>query len=145
MIQCIHIVEHNRVINTTNKDLAKWFRELNARFFENRIDANIQVRFAISEDDLDQLGDDCDGAYIHDLQTILISKTFRKLSRITKIVVLHEMIHAEFPEHISDHSTEDHGLIFQHRLVDLFHQGAYDGLLMALLAIGLSGFCLLKF
>ena len=113
----------------TNKDLANWFERINERFFSDRLDSSIEVRFATSETDQDELGDDCDGSYNHDDRVILIDKKLRGYPRVVEILVLHEMIHAEFPDHISQSETEDHGTMFQHRLVELFHQGAYDGLL----------------
>lgn len=113
----------------TNKDLQRWFNSFNKRFFENRIDSRVQVRFAMNEEDRDDIGDDCDGVYVIDEKVILIDKNLRVYRRLTQIILLHEMIHAEFPQHISQPYTEDHGMIFQHRMVELFKAGAFDGLL----------------
>ena len=113
----------------TNKDLEKWFKAFNRRFFENRIDPRVQVRFAMSEDDLDEIGNDCDGVYLIEEKVILIDKGLRPYGRMVQVILLHEMIHAEFPHHISQPFTEDHGMVFQHRMVELFNTGAFDGLL----------------
>jgi hypothetical protein len=113
----------------TNKDLARWLKLFNGRFFDGRIDPAVQVRFALSEEDQCDLGDDCDAVYLPDEQLILIEKTFRSYERVTQILLLHEMIHAEFPDHVSQPFSDDHGMIFQHRVVTLFNLGAYDGLL----------------
>jgi hypothetical protein len=113
----------------TNKDLEKWFKQFNRRFFENRIDPRVQVRFAMSEDDRDVIGDDCDGVYLVDEKVILIDKALRGYRRLTQMILLHEMIHAEIPKHISQPFIEDHGMLFQHRMVELFNAGAFDGLL----------------
>jgi hypothetical protein len=113
----------------TNKDLEKWFKQFNKRFFENRISSKVQVRFAMSEDDRDDIGDDCDGVYLTNEKIILIDKNLRGYVRLLQIILLHEMVHAEFPHHISQPFTEDHGMIFQHRVVELFEAGAFDGLL----------------
>ena len=113
----------------TNKDLARWLKQFNRRFFDGRIDPEVQVRFAISEEDRDKLGDECNAVYVPSTRVILIDRVFRGYDRVTQILLLHEMVHAEFPDHISQPASNDHGMVFQHRIVKLFNQGAYDGLL----------------
>lgn len=109
----------------TNKDLKFLFRTLNARFFDNRIDKNTRVRFANAEDEFDS---DDDGEYIIGDKLILIDPKMRKFYNYAAICLIHEMVHAELPEHIS-YPPSCHGTVFYGRIADLFSRGAYDHLL----------------
>jgi SprT-like family protein len=113
----------------TNKMLQDWYNEFNSRFFEGRLPPDIEVRFATSEDDKDQLGNDCMGVYVHARKLILQDYGMREYWKMLKTNLLHEMVHALFPDHVSHKETEDHGMVFQYQIVKLFEKGAYDGLL----------------
>lgn len=113
----------------TNKMLKEWYDEFNSRFFDGRLDPGIEVRFATSEDDKEDLGNDCMGVYIHSDKLILQDPSLRTYWRVLKMNLLHEMIHALHPDHISHKDTEDHGMLFHREIIRLVEIGAYDGLL----------------
>ena len=119
----------------TNKELKDMFIMMNERFFGNSIDADTEVRFAIRLDDKEQLGNDCDGAYMRTEKLILIDASLRKYGRLVQCILIHEMIHADLPHHVSQPDTEDHGMLFHHKVVNLFHAGAYDGLLIFIVSV----------
>lgn len=113
----------------TNKMVQKWYNEFNSRFFEGRLPPDIEVRFAVTDDDKDQLGDDCAGVYVHSLKLILLDSYIREYWKVLKYSLLHEMVHVRWPDHVSHEDTADHGMIFQREIVRLFEAGGYDGLL----------------
>ena len=113
----------------TNKMLQNWYNIFNSRFFEGRLPPDIEVRFARTEDDKDQLGSDCMGCYIKSLKLILVDARLDGYWKVLQSNMLHEMAHVRWPDHISHKHIADHGMMFQRELVRLFEAGAYDGLL----------------
>ncbi len=113
----------------TNKTLQEWYNHFNSRFFEGRLPPDIEVRFARTEDDKVQLGNDCMGSYIHAFKLILQDDRLCTYWKVLQMNLLHEMVHVRYPEHVSQKHTEDHGMLFHNEIVRLFNIGAYDGLL----------------
>lgn len=104
----------------TNKDLKKVYDRLNARFFEGRLPEDASVHF----EDLTE--EDDDG--VCRANEIAIHSNYQKSQTVATLILLHEMIHLELPNY-GYPCDGGHGMLFQHRLVELFYQGAYDGLL----------------
>lgn len=105
----------------TNAFLREEYKRLNKRFFENLLPKDLSVKFGdLSEDNA------------HGLSTgdeILIDNRLRHSDCLTAIILLHEMVHISLPEYGGYPADGGHGMRFQARIVKLFEQGAYDGLL----------------
>lgn len=113
----------------TNKMLQDWYNEFNSRFFDGHLPPDVEVRFASSEDDKDQLGNDCMGVYVQSQKVILQDPGLRPYWKVLQMNLLHEMVHVLMPDHVSHEVTADHGMVFSHWIVKLFEKGAYDGIL----------------
>lgn len=109
--------------------LQDWYNEFNSRFFQGRLPPDVEVRFATSEDDKDQLGRESMACYVHASRVILHDPHLRDYWKVLKMNLIHEMVHALLPDHVSHEETEDHGMVFHHQIVKLFELGAYDGIL----------------
>ena len=103
----------------TNADLKAMYRQLHRKYFKGELNPDMIVR----------LDKDIEIEYGHVYgvfeppEEILINPKIKNFSEIVQVTILHEMVHASLGIH------NHHGMRFQARIVELFNQGAYDGLL----------------
>jgi hypothetical protein len=108
----------------SNKDLQMAYATLNERFFDNRLDPEVKVLF-----DNELYDDGGEGEFCKSERTIRIDSGLRKYPDYATATLLHEMVHVEYPNHVSYENDSGHGMVFKARIVDLFNRGAYDGIL----------------
>jgi hypothetical protein len=75
----------------TNKQLNKWFRAFNSRFFAGRVPAEVLCRFR----SIHHAGDDACTWFLNNGDIwILVDTQLRSHTRVVAMALLHEMIHA---------------------------------------------------
>jgi len=102
----------------TNKDLKAMYRRINRVYFRNQLLKDMVVVFSDTEDD----GVPVYGEF-EPPNRIAIANDLKRMYEVVETTLLHECVHASLGEH------NHHGMRFQARIVELFNQGAYDGLL----------------
>lgn len=105
----------------TNKELQRLFEEYNERFFDGRL-SGVIVKFEKLRK--------YDGLYRFRGE-IAVHKSLRSHPELAKIVLLHEMVHADLMKGGYIGHTEDtgHGTHFHVGIDRLYKVGAYEGLL----------------
>lgn len=99
----------------TDRDLKKTYSSFNRKYFDNKLPKSMVVRFGrLSYQDYGEY--DPDGI-------ITISSSISHIAEMIMTTLLHEMAH------VAVGPQAEHGMIWQSKIVELFNQGAYDGLL----------------
>lgn len=97
---------------TSHLSLKRYFNLFNRKYFDNQVPSDTRVIWHPL--------DTCNGEY--QAGTIRIDTTLHASPRLTKITLLHEMIHARYPK-------ATHGPVFKAERQRLWDLGAYDKLI----------------
>jgi hypothetical protein len=114
----------------TNRELKDIFDLANSRYFRNRL-KNVTIRWAKDKELPSQ-----NSAVTRSQHgkvprgkrkfLILLSKDLKKMSSVAIITVLHELVHVEQWEQVTDRTQ--HGRKFQKRMKQLAAKGVFNGL-----------------
>ena len=109
----------------TVEDLCQWMSEYQQKYFEDR---EITISVAIAQKN-ELGGTACFGAATENGGIVSVSKELLPFGKCLKIVLLHEMIHANL--HVTGkHDPENHhDESFKAEVKRLMNEGAYDSLL----------------
>ena len=102
----------------TNADLRWYYKVSNRKYFKNKLDKNLPIRFAKLPRKV--LGST--QVYHGIVLSIEISDDLRKFTAHTITTLLHEMCHVENPQ------WKGHGYKFDRRMLKLAKDGALNGL-----------------
>jgi len=109
----------------TVEDMCQWMSEYQEKYFEGR---KITVVVAtVTKRDLH--GGGCFGATMSDGGQITFSEELLPFGKCLKIVLLHELIHANLHVTGKRDPDKDHGESFKAEVKRLMNEGAYDSLL----------------
>ena len=103
----------------TNRDLWRYYDVANRKYFKNKLDKNLPIRFAKLPRKVLGRTQVCNHGIA---QCIEISDDLRKFTAHTITTLLHEMCHVENPQ------WKGHGWKFDRRMLRLAKDGAFYGL-----------------
>jgi len=106
-------------VRQTNRDLWRYYDVANHKYFKNKLDKTIPIRFAKLPCKVLGRTQVCNQGIA---QCIEISESLRKFEAHTIMTILHEMCHVESPQ------WKGHGYKFDRRMLQLAKMGAFNGL-----------------
>ena len=105
---------------SSHLSLRRWFNWYNKKYFANSLPHDTRLLWSVQNST---------HAYMVD-KSIHMDPMLAAYPRYMRIVLLHEMAHADLPDYIGNKDMDaEHGPLHQARIVELFKAGAYDGLL----------------